>query len=124
MSFRFEELDIWQLSVEFCGKIYDVTEKFPKDELFGLTSQLRRAATSIPLNIAEGTSRSSRKEFSHFLEIAIGSVFEVVTGLAIARDRGLMAEDNYKRIYSDAEALAKKISTFKKRVLQQRHPRS
>ena len=119
MAFRFEGLEIWQLAVKFAGNIYDMTEKFPKDEIFGLVSQLRRAATSISLNIGEGSGRSSRKEFAHFLEISIGSVFEVVTAVAISRNRGMIAADHYKEIYATAEILAKKISTFKKSVLRQ-----
>ena len=122
MAFRFEGLEIWQLAVTFAGNIYDVNEKFPKDEIFGLVSRLRRAATSISLNIAEGTGRSSRKEFAHFLDISIGSVFEVVTAVAIARKRGMLGEDAYKEIYADAETLAKKIFTFKKSVLRQPTP--
>lgn len=122
MAFRFEGLEIWQLAVTFAGKIYDLTEKLPREEIFGLASQLKRAATSVSLNIAEGTGRSSRKEFGHFLDIAIGSIFEVVTALTIARNRGMTADDHYKRIYADAETLAKKISTFKKSVVGQRDP--
>lgn len=119
MAFRFEGLEIWQLAVTFAVNIYDMTENFPKDEIFGLVSQLRRAATSISLNIAEGTGRSSRKEFAHFLDISIGSVFEVVTAVAIARKRGMIAEHQYRQIYADAEVLAKKIATFKRSVLRQ-----
>ena len=99
--------------------IYEVTEKFPKDEIFGLSSQLKRAATSISLNIAEGTGRSSRKDFAHFLDIATGSIFEVVTAITIAKTRGLTTEDRYTAVYGAAEILARKIATFKKSVLRQ-----
>ena len=119
MSFRFERLEIWQLAVNFAEAVYELTEKFPKDEIFGLSSQLKRAATSISLNIAEGTGRSSRKDFAHFLDIATGSVFEVVTAVTIARNRAIMAEGHYATIYAAAEALARKIATFKKSVIRQ-----
>ena len=118
MAFRFEGLEIWQLAVTFAGKIYEVTESFPRDEIFGIVSQLRRAAVSISLNIAEGSGRSSRKDFGHFLDIAIGSVFEVVSAVAIARNRGIVDEDHYKGIYANAEILAKKISTFRRSILR------
>lgn len=117
MTFRFEELQIWRDAVTFCGLVYEVTGRFPKDEVFGLTSQLRRAATSIASNIAEGTGRSSQKDFSHFLDIAVGSVFEVVTQLRIARDRDFLPDTGYRQLYGHAEALAKKISTFKRKLL-------
>lgn len=119
MSFRFEKLEIWQLAVQFAEAVYEVTGQFPKDEIYGLSSQLKRAATSISLNIAEGTGRSSRKDFAHFLDITTGSVFEVITALRIAKNRGFIAEHHYTAIYSDAEMLARKIASFKKSVLRQ-----
>ncbi len=119
MSFRFERLEIWRLAVEFAGVVYDATDKFPKEEIFGLSSQLKRAATSVYLNIAEGTGRSSRRDFAHFLDIATGSVFEVVTAVAIAKNKGWLGENQYADIYSNAEALAKKIATFKSSVVRE-----
>lgn len=83
---RFKDLEIWNQSRSFCSDIYSVTSKFPETEKFGLTNQLRRASVSIPSNIAEGSSRSSDKEFMRFLEIAIGSAYEVDTQLLIAFD--------------------------------------
>ena len=83
---RYKELNVWKLSREFCSSIYSITTKFPQDEKFGLTSQLRRAAISIPSNIAEGASRSSKKDFARFLEISIGSSYEIETQLLIATD--------------------------------------
>ncbi len=118
MVFRFEGLEIWQLAVTFAGKIYDLTAEFPKDEMFGLSSQLKRAATSISMNIAEGSGRSSPKEFAHYLQIANGSIFEIITALAIARNRNFLMSDHYNEIYADAEILTKKITTFRNNILQ------
>ena len=85
---RFKELEIWKKSRKFCSEIYIATADFPTDEKFGLTNQLRRASVSIPSNIAEGSSRNSQKDFSRFLEIAIGSAYEIETQLIIASDLG------------------------------------
>lgn len=81
-----KKLDAWKLSFEFVKEIYLATEAFPSSEKFGLTSQLRRASVSIPTNIAEGAGRKSKKEFIHFLSIALGSVSEVDTLLLLSRD--------------------------------------
>lgn len=81
----YRELIVWQKSVEFVTMIYDVTSKFPKEEIYGLTNLLRRAAISIPSNIAEGFGRNSKKDFKRFLQISIGSVFEVQTQLEISK---------------------------------------
>jgi len=80
-----EKLDVWKKSIDFVVVLYKATEGFPKDEKFGLTSQLRRAAVSIPANIAEGAARRSDKEFAHFLSNSQGSASEVETELLIAR---------------------------------------
>ena len=81
-----KKLDAWKLSFEFVIEIYRSTENFPANEKFGMTSQLRRAAVSIPSNIAEGAGRKSKKEFINFLSIALGSVSEVDTLLLLAKD--------------------------------------
>jgi four helix bundle protein len=81
----FKDLVVWQKSVELARQIYILTEKFPKDERFGLTSQMQRAAVSIPSNIAEGKLRGSPKEFSYFLRIAFGSGGELETQIEIAK---------------------------------------
>lgn len=80
----FENLKVWQKSIEFVATIYKVTNRFPKQETFGLSDQLRRAVVSIPSNIAEGCNRRSEKEFANFLHISYGSCAEVKTQLIIA----------------------------------------
>lgn len=82
--FQFEKLILYDQAIEFTKYIYSFTKKWPKDEVFGLTNQIRRAAVSISLNIAEGSSRS-KKDFSHFLDLSRGSCFECVAALKIAR---------------------------------------
>jgi four helix bundle protein len=84
----FRDLDAWRLGLELAEKIYECTGSFPKSELFGLTSQMRRAAVSVPSNIAEGRTRSSTKEFLQFISIARGSLAELVTQLELAKRLG------------------------------------
>jgi len=87
-----KDLDVWNAAMELAGQIYAVTAKFPKEERYGLTSQARRCAVSIPSNIAEGAARNSRKEFVQFLHIALGSVAELETQLILARNMGFISE--------------------------------
>jgi four helix bundle protein len=89
----YQELIGWKKSMALVGGIYRCTQCFPKEEVYGLTSQIRRAAVSIPSNIAEGQGRLSRGEFKQFLGHARGSVFEVETQLLIARDLGYLSEE-------------------------------
>src|SRR5688572_31866260 len=89
-QFRFEKLTVWQSSRRLVGEVYAETKKFPKDELFGLTSQLRRAAVSVSANIAEGSGRNSDPDFAHFLELSYGSAMEVASLLFIAADAGYL----------------------------------
>jgi len=80
----YRDLEVWQISMDQAVQVYRLTKSIPRDEQFGLISQLRRAATSVPLNIAEGNGRSSKKEYSRFLSIARGSALEVRTALELA----------------------------------------
>jgi four helix bundle protein len=92
-----ESLDVWNKAVDFVVSVYKITEPFPKEEKFGLTPQLRRAAVSVPANIAEGAARTSPKEFMQFLSNAQGSASEVETELLIARRLGYLGEPDYVR---------------------------
>jgi four helix bundle protein len=84
----FRDLLVWQKGMQLVTRVYEVSRELPKEELYGLTSQMRRSAISIPSNIAEGHGRSSTKEYVHFLEVAVGSLFELDTQLEIARNLG------------------------------------
>lgn len=93
MGRSYKDLVAWQKSMDLVTAIYKAAAGFPKDELFGLTSQLRRAAVSIPSNVAEGQGRLSEKEFRHFLGQARGSLMEVETQLQIAANLGYLTEE-------------------------------
>jgi four helix bundle protein len=86
--FNFEKLETWKRAIEFAGLIYRSTKSFPADERFGLTNQMRRAAVSVSSNLAEGSSRSSKIDYARFVEIATGSLFEVVSQSCIAQQQG------------------------------------
>jgi four helix bundle protein len=83
-----KDLDVWKLAVDFVIDIYKFTSKFPDDEKFGLTSQMRRAVVSVPLNIAEGASRKGKKDYINFLHIALGSLNEIETCFIIVERLG------------------------------------
>jgi four helix bundle protein len=90
---RFRDLRVWTESIDLAREVYRLTSQYPPDERFGLSGQLRRAAVSVASNIAEGSARSSRKDFRHFVEIAIGSLAEMETQLEIARGLHSDTED-------------------------------
>lgn len=115
--FGFERLDVWQKAIDFADLVYRLTRAFPDDERFGLTSQMRRAAVSISSNIAEGSSRLSKPDFAHFLEIAAGSVFEVVSQSFISRRQGFLAEETFQAIYSAAEEQGRMLSGLRNSLL-------
>jgi four helix bundle protein len=110
---RFKELEIWKKSRIFCSNIYQITSTFPNDEKFGITNQLRRASISIPSNIAEGSSRNSNKDFARFLEIAIGSAYEIETQLLIASDLNFLKQENLEPLISQLEEIIKMTSKFR-----------
>jgi four helix bundle protein len=110
-KFNFEKLRVYQDALDFSKQIYKVTKKFPKGELFALTSQLRRAASSIPLNVAEGSSLT-KIQFKDFLRRARGSVYECVTILFLALDNDYISEEEQKKMYGDCQKLAKSISAL------------
>lgn len=112
MSYRFENLDIWKLARQFVNVIYTITKDFPKDEQFGMTSQIRRAALSILLNITEGSDRKSDLEFIRFLRIAFTSMEEVIAANYIALDQGYISQERFDFIYEKSNILAKKINAL------------
>ncbi|WP_309640628.1 four helix bundle protein [Flavobacterium sp.] len=109
---QFKQLEIWKQSRVFCTQVYTLTSNFPNEERFELINQLRRAAVSIPSNIAEGSSRKSNKDFARFLEIAIGSAYEIETQLLISSDLGFITDENLNPLLSKINALTKMIYSF------------
>ena len=116
---NFKELKIWQKGRKFVKDIYILTRKFPKEELFVLTSQLRRAAISIPSNIAEGSGRGTDKDFARFLDMATGSAYELESQLYIACDLDYYAEEELEIYLKKIQELQKMIFNFKKRLNKQ-----
>ena len=112
--FNFEKLGVWKKAIDFADLIYSLTRSFPAEERFGLTNQMRRAAVSVPSNIAEGSSRASRVHFAQYLEHAAGSLFEVVTQATIARRQRFVTQDQYAVIYAAAEEQSKMLSGLRK----------
>jgi four helix bundle protein len=115
--FNFEKLDVWQKAIDFVDLVYNETRGFPAEERFGLTNQFRRAAVSISSNIAEGSSRSSKGDFARFVEIATGSVFEVVSQTFVAQRQSFLSESQFREIYTDAEELSRMLSGLRKSLL-------
>jgi four helix bundle protein len=91
---RHHDLHAWQLAIELVKEVYALTAIFPRDEMYGLTSQMRQAAVSVPSNIAEGAARATEKEFLHFLYVARGSLSELETQTTIARELGLAPDQS------------------------------
>ena len=104
-----EKLDVWNRAIDFVEAIYQATASFPKAEQFGLTSQIRRAAVSIPANIAEGAARDSTKEFAHFVSNAQGSASELETELLIAFRLGLSQKDIYSRLRTELDSIGRML---------------
>ena len=112
--FNFEKLDVWHKAIDFADQIYAITRSFPDSERFGLTNQMRRAAVSISSNLAEGSSRTSKNDFSRFIEIAVGSIFEVVSQATISKRQGFLSEEAFAKIYTAAEEQSKMLSGLKR----------
>jgi len=109
-----ERLNIWKLGVELAKDVYVLTERFPKKEVYSLTDQIRRAAVSVPSNIAEGKGRSTAKDFVHFLNTARGSLYELATQLYIAREIGYLTEEDFSTFQKKIEDLSHKIIAMTK----------
>src|SRR4029077_12924477 len=115
--FNFEKLDVWQKAIDFADLVYNSTRNFPSEERFGLTNQMRRAAVSVSSNIAEGTSRMSETDFRRFIEIATGSVFEVVSQSFIGRRQGFLTDDSFRVLYSSAEEIGRMLSGLRRSLV-------
>lgn len=113
---NFRKLKIWNCSVELATDIYAITTRFPKTELYGITSQIRRSVVSISSNIAEGAGRQSRKEFSQFLNIAKGSCYELETQLLISKNLQYVEEDDYLKLEEKLVKIEKMIYALIKKL--------
>ena len=113
-GFGFEKLEVWQKAVEFAGTIYGITKTFPREEMFGLVMQMRRAAVSVAANIAEGASRTSGKDQARFFEIAYGSLNEIVTMSHIALGQSYMKSDELVAIRLEISDMCRMLSGLKR----------
>ncbi|GHT20529.1 four helix bundle protein [Bacteroidia bacterium] len=109
---NFKQLQIWQKARIFVKDIYVITKNFPKEELFCLTQQIRRAAVSIPSNIAEGAGRNSNADYAHFVDIANGSAFEVETQLYLALDLEYITQEEFEKINTDLIEIERMMYNF------------
>jgi four helix bundle protein len=113
----YDHLLIWQKGMDLAVRIYKLTRAFPKDEMYGLTSQLRRSSSSIPANIAEGSKRATKKDFGQFIHIARGSLAETKTHLRLAQRIGLLILDDLQAILRETTELSKMLRSFHQSLL-------
>lgn len=113
MPFKFENLKVWQSSLNLADKIHIITRTFPREELFSLTQQIKRAADSINLNIAEGSTGQSNDEFKRFLNYSIRSGIEVVACLYLAKRRKYINDEQFKELYDFLDSLIKMIQALR-----------
>lgn len=114
MAFRFLEFPVYKDTKKYIKNIYSISSNFPKEEQFGMINQLRRAATSIALNLAEGSDRGSDKDFKRFINMAIGSLNETVAVLDLSLGNGFINQKNYDIMISQAENIVKQLSGLRK----------
>ncbi|MBO5848526.1 MAG: four helix bundle protein [Bacteroidales bacterium] len=119
----FRQYEVWKKAIYFTTDVYKLTETFPSSEKFGLINQLQRAAVSIASNIAEGASRTSEKDFVHFLEISLGSSFEVETQLLISKNLNYISEAQHSAIIKELDILQKQLNQFINRIRNCQHPK-
>ena len=112
-----KDLEVWKKSIDFVVRLYETTSKFPTSELYGINSQLRRAAVSIPTNIAEGAARIHRKELLHFTTISIGSASEIETLLIISRKLNYLNEETFQTLNADLQSIFRLLIALKKSLL-------
>jgi len=116
---NYKELIVWRKAHEMTLDVYNATRGFPKEELYGLTSQMRRATASIGANIAEGSGRRSNKEICRFLQIARGSASEAEYHLLLARDLKLLSEEDFRRLAQQVDELQRMLTA----LMQSLHPK-
>ena len=109
---NFKKLNIWKNAMQLSNDVFKITKDFPKEEVYSLTSQINRSVVSVASNIAEGSSRSSNKDFCRFLEISLGSLYELQTQLILALYKGYLSQESLEYIEIKIEELQKMISGF------------
>jgi four helix bundle protein len=112
----FRQLQVWEQSHQLTLKIYQLTKCFPKEELYSLTNQIRRSCSSIPTNIAEGRGRGSNKEFAHFLQIAVGSAYELDYQILLAKDLQYIDNVSYLELSNEVSRLQRQILALLQKV--------
>ncbi len=115
---NFRNLKVWQNSHQLVMKIYSYTHKFPKEEIYGLTSQIRRSSISVSSNIAEGCGRGSDSDFARFVQIAIGSASELEYQVFLAYKLGYFTNTEYQELSENIETIKKMLTTLKKKLKQ------
>lgn len=113
---QFRDLLVWQRSMRLVEMVYAVTRQFPREEQFGLASQMRRAAVSIPSNIAEGQGRNSEKSFAHFLNQAQGSLYEMETQMELARNLSMLSGPRTEELLADAAEIGRMLNGLRSRL--------
>jgi four helix bundle protein len=122
MSYKFEQLDVWKLALDYLDLVYKLAKELPRGEEYNLKSQITRAATSIALNIAEGSQGQSDAEQARFLGMAIRSLIETVACQQIIRRRGYIQDGGLlQKAYDDSQLLAKKLQTFRNSLSNSQH---
>jgi len=116
MPFKFEKLLVWQKAVDLSDMVHQTAKNFPKDEIYVLTSQIKRAADSVSLNIAEGSTGQSNPEFKRFLGIALRSDIEVVGCIYLAQRRGYLKQEDFEKIYKLCEELLVMINALRNKL--------
>jgi four helix bundle protein len=111
-----KDLDVWKKGIAFVTQIYQITKSFPKEELYGLTSQIRRCAVSIPSNIAEGAARNSKNEFKQFLYISLSSCAELNTQLTISLNLKYITQDVYNKLLNELDTISKMLQGLIKSI--------
>lgn len=113
---NFKNLKVWQRGIELVVDVYKKTNNFPNEELYGLTSQIKRSAISIPSNIAEGAGRGSNKEFSRFLDISLGSSFELETQIILAHELEFITDNDFNTLTDKVQEEQKMITGLQKSI--------
>jgi four helix bundle protein len=114
----FRKLAVWEKAHKLTVRVYDVTKRFPRDELFGLTSQMRRSSSSVPTNIAEGCGRGSNADFARFLQIAMGSASELEYQLLLARDLTFLTPETHAELEADVLEVKRMLTALLGKVRQ------